>query len=350
MTLQDDRLSGGGSANSKTQKEPANGAVLSADIGTESLSTASETAVSKPVVLNADAAKRTRFLIGAGYALCCLVWGTTWFAIRIAMEPGDGFPPMFAASLRFIMSVGIFAPLWLLRSKHIPKPSKAEIVWLIISGFFNGLYQCFIYASEQTISGGLASVIMATSPIMLAVIVIFTGFEKVRKQTLIGFLVCLCGVALVCHDRLHTASDQLIGIGLALCAALFTGLSNLTLKGRGTGVHPLASASIFLTATAVPVCLATFIMGEKPVLEPFPVLPSIAVLYMTLTSSVIAFTVFLYIIRHMSLMAITTMQFILPIVALIVDLFLEKRVSLSVQSWAGILIVLCGVVYSLRRR
>ena len=293
--------------------------------------------------------KRTRVFLGIGYAICCLVWGTTWFAIRIAMEPGDGFPPMFAASLRFILSVSIFTPLWLLRSKHIRKPSKAEIQWLLVAGFFNGLYQCFIYAAEQTISGGLAAVILATSPIMLAVIVVCIGFEKVRKQTFLGFFVCLCGVALVCHDRLHTAADQVFGIGLALAAALSTGLSNLTLKGRGTGVHPIASGTIFLSATAVPVCAASLLLGEKPVLEPFPLIPSMAVLYMTITSSVIAFLIFLYIIRHMSLMAITTMQFVLPIVAIVVDLFLEKRVTLSLQSWIGIVIVLGGVIYSMRR-
>lgn len=293
--------------------------------------------------------KRTRIFVAICYVVCCLIWGTTWYAIRISIEPGDGFPPNFAGAIRFVIAILLYVPLWLIFSKKIRRPSKAEIAWVSLAGFLNGLYQCFMYCCELTISGGLAAVIMATSPLMVALIAICTGLEKVRRQTIWSFCICLFGVALVCYDRMHASSEQLFGISLALCGAFFTSISNITLKGRGSKLHPIASATIFLIATDIPVWIASIACGEKPVLWPLALAPALSILYMAVMSSILAFSLYLYMIRHISLMAISTLPFVLPVLALVVDMFFEKRVTLSPQVWTGIAIVLSGVVLSVRR-
>src|SRR5262249_15527850 len=47
-------------------------------------------------------------VVGA-YLLCALVWGTTWFAIRVSIAPG-GYPTYEAAALRFSVAVAVIAP------------------------------------------------------------------------------------------------------------------------------------------------------------------------------------------------------------------------------------------------
>lgn len=292
---------------------------------------------------------KIRLRVGICYLVCCCIWGTTWYAVRLSVEPGDGLPPNFAGAIRFLIAIILYLPILLIYSRRLGKVTRKQIAWIALAGLFNGLYQCFVYTAMCTISGGLGAVLMATSPLMVAAMAVFAGIEKVRKNTVIGFCLSLVGVALVCHDRISGASEQVVGIGLALIAAFFTSLSNITLKGRGTDVHPLASATIFLFFTDIPVWIGSFLFGEKAVLWPIPIAPMCAVVYMAVMSSIVAFLLYLYMLRHMSLMAISTLQFILPVLALVVDMFLEKRVSLTPQVWAGIAVVLSGVVISMRR-
>ncbi|MBX9690378.1 MAG: EamA family transporter [Candidatus Obscuribacterales bacterium] len=321
----------------------------SLSLGSKAESEAGGNALEPDKKLSPEDKKRTRVLVALCYATCCLIWGTTWYAVRISVEPGDGYPPNSAGAIRFAVALLLYTPLWLIFARKMRLPNRSELFWISVAGLLNGLYQRFVYTAEMTISGGLASVIMATSPLMVAVIAICSGIEKVRKQTVIGFCVSFSGLALVCHDRMHAAADQAFGIGLALVAALMASLSNISLKGRGTKLHPVSSAIIFLIATLIPVLAASFIFGEKPVLWPPAIAPFSALVYMAVMSSILAFLLYLYMLRHMSLMAISTLQFVLPILALLMDMFFEKRVVLTPQVWVGIAIVLIGVLLPLRR-
>ncbi len=300
---------------------------------------------------NSRAGEKTRLYVGISYAICCIVWGTTWYATRVSVEPGDGLPPIFAGAFRFLVAIFCYLPIILIYRKRLTGVSKQEFAWICLAGLFNGCYQCFIYSAECTISGGLASVIMATAPLMVAAVAFLFRVEKVRRFTMIGFCIALAGVSLVCFDRLNSANDQFAGICLALAAAFFTSLSNVTLKRQGTSVHPLSSAMIFLVATDIPVWIASLLAGERWNLFPLNehAAPLFAILYMAILSSIIAFMLYLYMLRHMSLMAISTLQFVLPVFALIVDMFLEKRVVLSPQVWIGIVVVMIGVAVSMRR-
>jgi drug/metabolite transporter (DMT)-like permease len=299
--------------------------------------------------INTSEAKPIKWLVWLSYSACCLIWGTTWYAIRVSVEPGDGFPPNFASVYRFLIAIVFYIPLWFIFAKQLKRPPLSDILWVFLAGLLNGLYQCFMYRCEMSISGGLASVIMATSPLMVASIAVISGIEKVRRQTVVSFMICLAGVALVCFDRFNTSIEQIWGICFALIAAFFTSLSNITLKGRGSGMHSIISATILITATSIPVAIGSIICGEKAVFWPVATAPMLAVVYMAIMSSVVAYLFYVYMVKHMSLMALSTMQFVLPVFALTVDLFLEKRMTLSPQIWIGSLIVLVGVIVSVRR-
>ncbi len=300
-------------------------------------------------VLAASEARKVRLRVGICYALCSLIWGTTWFAVRISVEPGDGYPPTFAAALRFFIALLIYAFLALVFHRKISPPTKSELIWVSIAGLFHGFYQTSIYYAECVISGGLAAVLMSTSPLMVACMVAATGLEKIRKQTIIGFLVSLAGVALVCHDRMNVAGAQVAGVGLTLLAAFFVSLSNVCLKGRASQLHPLLSGALLLLATDIPIWIAFLLSGEKVNFFPIAFAPFSAVLYMAIMSSVLAFLFFLYMIKRISLMAISTLSFVIPVLALVVDMFLEKQITLSAQVWVGIAVVLAGLLLSMRR-
>ena len=288
---------------------------------------------------------RRRLLVACSYVTCALIWGTTWYALRVCVQPGCGLAPNFAAAVRFLLAVALYIPVWIIFARKMRAPTLSEAAWLTLAGLFNGMYQVFIYSSECSISGGLASVISATSPLMVALLAMATKVEQVSRNTFIGFFVCLLGIILVGYDRLQVSTEQGWAVLLVVVACVFNSCANVTLKGRSTGLHPVISATIFLAATDIPVWIGSIVTGEK-FLWPIPLEPLIGIIYLAVMSSIIAFSLYLYMIKHVSLMAVSTLPFMLPLIALIVDVFLEKRVTLSGQTWAGIGIVLSGVIFS----
>lgn len=296
------------------------------------------------------ALKRRRIYLAFAYVFCCLVWGTTWYGVRVSVDPALGLPPNFAGAFRFLIAVLLYLPLCLIFARKIKFPNLKETLWVCLAGLFNGLFQCFIYTAECSISGGLASVIMSTSPLMMAFMVAGLGMEKVSRQTVIGFVICSIGIAFVCQDSMQASSAQMLGLIYAFIAVVFSSMSNVALKGKSSHLHPLASAVVFLASTDIPIWIASFMLAEKASFTPFPTAAVIAIIYMAVASSIMAFLLYLYLLRHMKLTTLSTMQFIIPVVALLVDMLLEKKMLLSPETWCGIVVVLLGVLLAMLRR
>jgi drug/metabolite transporter (DMT)-like permease len=85
------------------------------------------------------------------------------------------------------------------------------------------------------------------------------------------------------------------------------------------------------------------VAGDYAIPNPLPVVPTAALLYLTVLGTVLTFTCYFYLLKHVRLSTAMSLSFITPIVALIVDGFLEKQTALSPTSYVGIATVLIGV-------
>ncbi len=294
-------------------------------------------------------AKQVRLLVAFAYVVCCLVWSTTYFVVRQTVLPTAGVAPYYTAAIRFLLAVAIFIPIWLIFVRKHRTPTMNELIWISVAGILNGLNQICVYGSEQQISGGLAAVLAATTPLMVALLAIATRTEKVSSRTVLGFVACFIGVALVCHDRLQVSTTQAFAALLMLVSSFFNACSNVTLKRSSTALNPIVSATIFLAVSAVPIWITSVWRGE-PQFAPIPMQPLLGIVYLSVMSSVVAFGLYLYMLKHVKLMTIATLPFVIPVLALVVDLFLEKNFVMTTESWVGCFVVLAGVVYSIARR
>ena len=90
----------------------------------------------------------------------CIVWGTTYLAIRIALE---SIPPMLMAAMRWIAAGGILIAVLGLRGTTLPGPRAwpaLTILGVLLLGFGNGA----VVWAEQTVPSGLTAVLVATAP------------------------------------------------------------------------------------------------------------------------------------------------------------------------------------------
>ncbi len=293
-------------------------------------------------------------LVVLAYVTCALVWGTTWYAIRVCIGDG-GYPTFEAAALRFAIASAILVPaLWLSRIRALPR-GRRQWTWLIVAGVLDGLGYALVYLGEETVPGGLAAVLFGTQPLILALLLVVTGMERVTFASLAGAVVSIAGVAVIFADRMDVSSAQVTGLALILASVVVSTAYSMIMKRHGEGVHALATTTIFLAVTAIvlgaAVAVRAVVYGPAPVVWPPPVAPTLALVYLAVFGSVVAFGSYFWLLGKVSLMTTSTLVFVMPIISLIVDALWERE-RLAPQTYLGIAITLVGLVVGvlLKRR
>lgn len=273
--------------------------------------------------------------------MCAFVWGTTWYGIRQCIGPG-GYPTVTAAALRFVIAAVLLAPL-ALRAR--PWPRGRQWIWLVVAGVLDAAGYLLVYFGEERVPGGLASVLFGTQPLLLALLLTATRMEQVRWPELAGALISLAGVFVIFLDRLDVSATQAAGVALILGSVCASTTYAMIMKRHGGAVHALVATWIFIAVTAACLCVVAAATGFT-IPWPPPVKPTIALFYLAVFGSVIAFATYFWLLSQVSLMTISTLSFVLPIVALGVDALFEAQ-KLDARAYLGVGITLSGLVASI---
>lgn len=170
--------------------------------------------------------------------LVVLVWGVNFTVVKIALQE---LPPLAFAALRF---TGAAALLWLILraregSRPLPKGVLWKLTWVGIVG--NTLYQiCFTYGLKLTTAAN-ASLLIATTPALVAGFGALLGIERIRRIGVAGIALAILGVALVLAARgLQFSADDILGDLLLVGCALAWTVYTLGVRTLGGGLSPLA--------------------------------------------------------------------------------------------------------------
>src|SRR5262245_37226566 len=161
-------------------------------------------------------------MVATLYALICLIWGSTWLAIKVGLV---GVPPFLAAGLRFLLAAAIVGPVLALRRRPIELTRDDKICVLSLGLLVFWLDYACVYWAEVHISSGLTAVLFSTMPLMTALLSAFwTRNETLSPRKVAGILVGVLGTALLFrpHERLGLmhALGMLSTLTGSLCAAI----------------------------------------------------------------------------------------------------------------------------------
>lgn len=291
--------------------------------------------------------KRPALIIMA-YCTCGFIWGTTWYGIRACILPG-GYSAYIAAALRFTIAAAILAVICFFWRHTIRKVSLREFAGISAAGLLSGLAFGLLYVAEQSVTGGVAAVISSTSPLMAALLAMATRTERLSRFTIVGFMISLAGTALVFHDRLQVSKEEAAAIGILLITSFLYASSNVMMKRHAHHASPLATNSIFFLTASSLLWSAAALSGNCSVPSPLPVEPTLALVYLAVFGTLVTFAAFFYLLKHVRLSTATTLGFVTPIIALIVDALLEKHGVLSAGTYCGIAVVMAGLALSFLR-
>ncbi len=276
------------------------------------------------------------------YLTCAIIWGTTWFAIRASIGP-DGYPTILAAALRFTLAALVLAPLAIFAR---PWPRRGEWSWLVLAGALDALGYALIYLGERDVTGGLAAILFGTQPVILSMILIATGMEVVRPVDVISAVVALLGVGIIFADQLDVSTGQAAGVGLILASVVVSALYAMVIKRKGQRINPLVSTAIFVAVTAAFLWCGVAIHGDASIPWPLPMRATVALVYLAVAGTAIAFVAYFWLLARVSLVASNLLAFLLPVIALAIDAAFETDVRIGPRAALGIAVTLAAVVLS----
>ncbi|HEU0034851.1 MAG TPA: EamA family transporter [Kofleriaceae bacterium] len=283
----------------------------------------------------------SRAAVGA-YCACALIWGTTWFAIRVCIAD---YPTLVALALRFVIAALVLLPI-ALRTR--PWPRGRAWGWLVAAGLLDACAYLLVYLGEERVSGAIAAVLYGTQPLILALLLQVARIERITRRHMIGAIISLVGVAVLFLDRLDVSVHQAIGVVMVIgSVAVATGYS-MIMKQHSGGIPRVVSTTIFLAVTAIALGIVA-VIAHDPIPWPPAVDATIALLYLALVGSVAAFLFYFWLLDQTSLLVTSTLVFVFPLVALVTDALFERDLPLDARAYLGVAITLGGLAVSLRR-
>lgn len=277
----------------------------------------------------------------AAYCTCAVIWGTTWYAIRACIAE---YPTFAAVALRFAIAVAILVPLAV---RVRPWPRGKTWGYLALAGAFNACAYALVYLGEERISGALAAVLYGTQPLILAILLTVARIERITKKHVVGAVVSLAGVTVLFLDQLDVSPAQALGVVMVVISVVLATIYSMIMKQHAKTVHGIAATTTFLGVTAGLLGIVA-VIAHEPMPWPPPLVPTLALLYLAVVGSVVAFLVYFWLLRRTGLLVTSTLVFVYPLVALVTDALFERDLPLGARSYIGVAITLGGLAVSLR--
>lgn len=292
----------------------------------DSATTSAAAAASSPV---AD----SRVMVPLALFALYVIWGSTYLGIRFALE---SYPPFLLAGYRFLgAGIALFA---FLRLRGIAAPTlrqwrNAAITGVLLLGFGNGLV-CF---AEQHVSSGIAAVAVASLPLFAALFSGMYGEWPSRRET-IGLVIGFMGVIVL---NLGTSlSGSRIGAIALLVAAMSWAFGSVWSRRQDMPAGPMNTAAQMLCAS-VAILIVGYATGEHMPAHP-TVRATAAVIYLAIFGSIVAFSAYLYVLKHTRPALATSYAYVNPPVAVLFGVLFAGE-AVGPYDLAGMAIILLGV-------
>ncbi|MGJ8641333.1 MAG: EamA family transporter [Opitutaceae bacterium] len=286
--------------------------------------------------------------IALAFTALYLIWGSTYLAIKIAIET---IPPFFMATARFLIAGAILYAI--ARLNGTPKPTRSHwrhsiIVGALLIAGGNGV----VTFAEKSIDSTMAALIIASNPLFMTLLGWWGGVQSKPSLRMCfsltgGFL----GVAILILSKNTLSLDAVLwGNLLVILAVIFWTTGSIYSKRNPQTINPWLQSGMQMICGSLVCLVVGTTLGEFNGfdLEMVSNRSWTAFVYLVIAGSLAGFTSYVYLLKHCTPTEVSSHAYVNPVVAVILGwLVLGETLSLSGTIAAGIIL---ASVYQLLKR
>jgi drug/metabolite transporter (DMT)-like permease len=286
----------------------------------------------------------------AAFAAIYLIWGSTYLAIRFAVET---LPPFLMTGVRFI-AAGLAMYLWA-RLRGVSRPSGSQWAAATLVGVLMLLFGVGgVSWAEQRIPSGAAALLVAVGPLsMVLVDWLFFGGERPDARVVSGILLGLVGVALLIGPEQLAGAGRIdtFGVAVILFGTVTWSFGSLYSRGHDLPSSPTLATGMEMLAGGLVLLVVGSAFGEWSALGETRVSARsvLALAYLAVFGSIIALGAYLWLLKWVSPAKVVTHAYVNPVVAVILGWALAAE-PLNARTLVASVVIIAGVfVITVRR-
>jgi drug/metabolite transporter (DMT)-like permease len=246
----------------------------------------------------------------------CLIWGTTYLGIRIALET---IPPALIGAFRYLAAGGALALILRARGEHLP--GRAHWKGLALLGFLMiGLGNGGVIWAEQWVPSGIAAVVVAASPFWMTGLEAAVGGERLSAQGATGLVLGFVGILLLVWPELTAGGEmgRQFGVGVIALqvACLGWALGSSYSRRHARGENALGAAALQMIFGGAFMLVAALARNEFAQLT-FTFRTAVAELYLIVFGSLVGYPAYVYALKHLPVSTVSLYAYINPVIAVV---------------------------------
>ncbi len=277
-----------------------------------------------------------------GYILICLIWGSTWLAIKIGLE---SIPPFFGAAVRFLIATFISILIVWKGKSPIPLDKQSVYLYLTVGMCSFSIGFALVYWAQQYVPSGLASVLFATFPFFVAILSWYAvKTEKATFGKIAGVVLGFSGILIIFSEdiSLHLGDASTVGMVLIIAAAIIQSVSAVSVKKYGGHISPFSLNAVAMGIGSLFLFICSFATEDLSGMS-IDARAVGSVLYLSTFGSVVTFGTFFWLLKRMETVILSLSAFITPIIALILGIAVAGE-TMSGKILLGSTFVLGGIL------
>lgn len=296
---------------------------------------------------NMALARRNFIIMIAAFAAVYVIWGSTYLAIKYAIET---IPSFLMAGVRFLVAGGILFTFARVTGNY-EKPKiihwrTSFIMGTLLLGIGNG----GVVIAEHYISSSLAALLVATMPFWMVLLGwTFMGSGRPNYKVVLGLLIGFAGVALLITGRSGENADTtgngwLFGVACIMFATLGWSIGSLYGAKAPTAKSFVQAAGMQMLAGGLVLVIMGLATGEWAALNVAAISTNswLALIYLIFFGAIIAYTAYSWLLKNVSPAAISTYAYVNPAIAVVLGWAIAGE-SLTGQMLVGAVVIVASV-------
>jgi drug/metabolite transporter (DMT)-like permease len=273
-----------------------------------------------------------------GYVSLCLIWGSTWLAIRVVVHD---VPPFEAAALRFLIAGVLLLGMALAQRRSWPQDAAQWNAVFILSMSMMAVPYGLLFWAEQHVTSSMTAILYSAMPLAVSLFTPAMMHRKVPRQAVYAMVTAFGALLVLFYTDLSASRRALIGGVAVLVSMVLSAWSAVYAKQRLRNVDSVVATGLQLLCGFVVLLWAAWALeAHRHAVWTRSAL--VAMAFLIIFGSAAAFVIYYWLLKKLQPYQLSTISLVVPLIAL-----LEGWLAGEPIAWMTV-IAICVVLGSVR--